>query len=328
MADAGARQVVMEVSSHALDQGRVDGVRFRTAALTNLSRDHLDYHGDMDRYAATKARLFDATGIDTAVVNVGDAYGAELAQRIAANRGAIEVLSVALVGPDTEAGGDARLIGRLIGAHHDGIGLYLTGDFGEANLDSALWGRFNAENLVVAAGVLLARGIELHDAVDALRSCVSPPGRMELIRGTRGPVVVVDYAHTPDALSKALEAMREHANGEIWCVFGCGGDRDRGKREQMGAVAATLADHAIVTDDNPRHEDPDAIVADILGGAQRRLDVIRDRGTAIGHAIRSAAADDAVLIAGKGHETVQLIGDETRPFSDAHVARAALGRVA
>ncbi len=328
MADRGASQVVMEVSSHALDQRRVDGVRFETAALTNLSRDHLDYHGDMARYAAAKARLFTDSGIRTAVLNVGDAYVAELARRVSGAGDSAEVLSVALVGTEERPGAAARLIGRLTGTHAAGIGVHLSGDFGDAILDSALWGRFNAENLVVATGILLARGFGLDRAVGALRECVAPPGRMELIRADRGPAVVVDYAHTPDALGKALDAVRDHTGGRVWCVFGCGGDRDRGKRAQMGAVAGELADHVVVTDDNPRDEDPEAIIADILGGTTRPLRVIRDRGDAIGFAIRAAGANDAVLIAGKGHESTQLLDGRARRFSDAQAARAALGRVA
>jgi len=329
MADVGARHVVMEVSSHALDQERVAGVRFETAALTNISRDHLDYHGDMRRYAEAKARLFVGTGVRTAVVNVGDAFGQDLAARLGGRANGIELLSVALVDTDSQPTEDARLIGQLQGARADGIGVRFSGDFGEAVLRSRLWGTFNAENLVVAAGILLAHGFELGRAVEALGKCVAPPGRMELIReGDAQPAVVVDFAHTPDALSKALQAVREHTSGEIWCVFGCGGDRDRGKRGEMGAVATDLADHVIVTDDNPRSEDPVSIVDDILAGVSKQAEVIRDRGDAIRHAIRAAGANDAVLIAGKGHESLQVVGNESRDFSDARAARDALGRVA
>lgn len=332
MAAAGARHVIMEVSSHALDQQRVAGVRFRTAALTNVSRDHLDYHGSMESYAETKARLFTGTGIHTAVINVGDRYGAQLAGRLAngpANGNPAELMTVALV--NTEAEPDVRLIGRLQGARADGIGLKLGGDFGTATLDSSLWGRFNAENLIVATGILLAVGCELDAAVAALGDSAAPPGRMELIRGAAaGPTVIVDYAHTPDALGKALEAVREHTSGQVWCVFGCGGNRDRGKRATMGAVAAELADRSIVTNDNPRDEDPQAIIADIVAGLADadEIDVIDDRADAIDFAIRSARADDVILIAGKGHEAWQWIGGDVRAFSDAATARAALGRMA
>ncbi|TDJ43406.1 MAG: UDP-N-acetylmuramoyl-L-alanyl-D-glutamate--2,6-diaminopimelate ligase [Gammaproteobacteria bacterium] len=332
MADAGAGHVIMEVSSHALDQQRVAGVRFRTAALTNVSRDHLDYHGSMESYAETKARLFTGTGIDTAVINIGDRYGAQLAGRLAKGRAdgkSVQLITVALVNTDAEP--DVRLIGHLQGACADGIGLELGGDFGTATLDSSLWGRFNAENLIVATGILLAVGCELDAAVAALAECVAPPGRMQLIRGAAaGPTVIVDYAHTPDALGKALEAVREHTSGQVWCVFGCGGNRDRGKRSTMGAVAGELADRSVVTDDNPRDEDPQAIIADIVAGLPDAddVDVIRDRADAIDFAIRSARADDTILIAGKGHEAWQLIGSDARAFSDAAAARAALGRMA
>jgi len=330
MADAGARHVVMEVSSHALDQDRVAGVRFSTAALTNISRDHLDYHGNMSRYAEAKARLFLDSDIRAAVINTGNDYGTQLAQRLdGVHEPAVDVLSVALVETNAASGSDARLLGHLRGARADGIGMRLSGDFGDAMLDSPLWGSFNGENLLVAAGLLLALGSDLDAAVAALRDCVAPAGRMELIRGgSDAPTVVVDYAHTPDALHRALEAVREHTSGRVWCVFGCGGDRDRGKRAEMGAVAVAFADHTVVTDDNPRSEDPQAIIEDILTGASGGLEVIRERSDAIGHAIASAGANDSVLIAGKGHESVQQLGSVEREFSDARAARAALGRVA
>jgi len=324
MVDAGARHVVMEVSSHALDQQRVNGVRFQVAALTNLTRDHLDYHGSMERYAEAKARLFTDTGIRTAVVNVGDHHGAALADRL---QPGTELISVALV--DTVADKPAaRLTAHLIGGGADGLDLHLSGDFGEAVLKSALWGRFNAENLAMAAGMLLALDISLETAVQALGYCTAPPGRMELIRsGSSAPTVVVDFAHTPDALGKVLQTVREHCSGQVWCVFGCGGNRDKGKRFSMGTVAAELADRSIITNDNPRDEDPKSIIAEIVAGAGSgdRVEVMQDRETAIKFAIRSARSDDIVLIAGKGHEAKQIIGREARTFSDADVARSALG---
>jgi UDP-N-acetylmuramoyl-L-alanyl-D-glutamate--2,6-diaminopimelate ligase len=336
MADGGASHVVAEVSSHALDQHRVDGVRFDVAAMTNLSRDHLDYHGSMDAYAEAKARLFVCAAdgnnqhhphghqIRTAVINVGDRYGMALADRIDAGT---DLISVALVDTGYDAP-DARLIGRLTGARSQGLGLQLSGDFGTAELHSPLWGRFNAENLVVAAGILLALGFELENALAALAECEAPPGRMEIIRAREPrPTVVVDFAHTPDALGKALETIRDHCEGKVWCVFGCGGDRDRGKRGPMGAVAAKLADRAVITDDNPRDEDPESIVREILAGtgSGECVEVVHDRAAAIGYAIRAAQSDDIVLIAGKGHESQQIVGAEARAFSDAAVARVALG---
>jgi len=324
MADTGADNVVAEVSSHALAQQRVDGVRFKVAALTNISRDHLDYHGSMQRYAEAKARLFAGTEIHTAVINVGDRDGAKLAGQL--NSGT-NLISVALVNTGSEFPG-ARLIGRLTGATAAGLGLQLSGDFGDGILESPLWGRFNAENLAMATGILLALGISLRDAIQALVDSKTPPGRMERIESVAGqPTVVIDFAHTPDALGKALEAVRDHSSGQVWCVFGCGGDRDRGKRRSMGAIASSLADHAIVTDDNPRNEDPQQIIADIVAGipSNRGTQIVRDRKEAIDIAIQSAGTDDVVLIAGKGHESVQLIGNRKRAFSDSAMARSTLG---
>ena len=324
LVDAGARHVVMEVSSHALDQQRVNGVCFQVAALTNLTRDHLDYHGSMERYAQAKARLFVDSGIRTAVVNVGDHHGAELAGRLISGT---DVISVALV--DTVADNPtARLTACLAGGRVDGLNLNLSGDFGEAVLRSPLWGRFNAENLAMATGMLLALEVSLEDAVQALGCCAAPPGRMQLIRsGASAPTVVVDFAHTPDALSKVLETVRDHCSGKVWCVFGCGGNRDKGKRPSMGAIAAELADRSIITDDNPRDEDPGAIIAEIVAGAGSgdRVEIVRDRRAAIKFAIDSARSDDVVLIAGKGHEAEQIIGMQALAFSDAEVARSALG---
>ncbi len=325
LADAGAEHVITEVSSHALDQRRVDAVHFSTAALTNLSRDHLDYHGSMQQYAEAKARLFTDSGIRTAVINVGESFGAEMAGRIGE---VTELISVAVVDTDDDASG-ARLRGRLVGHRADGIDLAVSGDFGDACLNSGLWGRFNAENLAMAVGILLANGIALEAAVEALGQAVAPPGRMELIRNAQsGPTVVVDFAHTPAALEKALATTREHTGGEIWCVFGCGGNRDRGKRASMGMTAAKLADRLIVTDDNPRDEDPAAIVAQIVAGVSSaaNCEVLHDRQAAIETAIAAADDADVVLVAGKGHESVQEIGDQAFPFSDALVAREALAR--
>jgi len=330
LADAGARRVIVEVSSHALDQHRVDNVRFRVVALTNLSRDHLDYHGSMKKYAEAKARLFAGSGIRAAVLNVGDRFGAEMAGRLGSGP---ELISVAVVDTDVDAPDApmARIRGRLVGEHADGIGLLLSGDFGEALLESALWGRFNAENLAMAVGILLANGVAFATAVAALKDAAAPPGRMELIRsGNAKPTVVVDFAHTPDALGKALATARQHTSGKVWCVFGCGGNRDQGKRRSMGVIAATLADRMIVTDDNPRDEDPQKIAEQVVAGAESNAhcEIVHDREMAIETAIASAAAEDVVLIAGKGHESVQLIGNLALPFSDAAVVRTALGRIA
>ena len=324
LADAGAQRVIAEVSSHALDQQRTAGVRFQVAALMNLSRDHLDYHGSMQNYAAAKASLFAGNGIHTAVLNVGDPFAAEMAGRLGPEP---ELISVAVMDTDVDAP-DARLRGRIVGEHADGIGLQLSGDFGEALLESALWGRFNAENLAMAVGILLANRVAFPAAIAALKEAVAPPGRMELVRSSNiSPTVVVDFAHTPDALGKALETARQHTSGKVWCVFGCGGNRDQGKRGSMGAVAAKLADRMIITDDNPRDEDPQQIAAQVIAGAKSgaHCEIVHDREAAIETAIFSAAAEDVVLVAGKGHELVQLIGNVAVPFSDVAVVRTALG---
>ena len=326
LADRGVKNVIMEVSSHALDQRRIDGVRLDTAALTNFSRDHLDYHGSLEAYAAAKARLFLEYDAGNVVVNVGDAFGRELVDRLA---GRSDSITVALVEPGETPSG-VRLVGHLTAARRSGLGLRLTGDFGDAELQSPLWGRFNGENLVVAVGIMLASGFQLDEATDALARIEAPPGRMQQLRAAAGqPAVVIDFAHTPDALENALQAARAHSTGYLWCVFGCGGDRDRGKRAPMAAVAERCADRIIVTDDNPRQEDPARIVADILTGFSdsASFEVLHDRGQAIDTAIRTAAPGDTVLIAGKGHESRQLLAGGERSFSDVDAARSALGRV-
>ena len=311
--EADASHVAMEVSSHALDQGRVDGVRMRVAAFCNLSRDHLDYHGTMERYAEAKQRLFRLPGLEHAVINVGDPIGARFAASLAAG---VALTAVAV-------GGNAPAAARFIHVArvHTGQGgleLDLDGHFGARRLRSRLVGGFNAENLAVTLGMLLAWGFDVDQALAALGSCTAPPGRMESYRLANGALAVVDYAHTPDALTKALTALRAHARGRILVVFGCGGDRDPGKRPLMGEAAERLADRIIVTDDNPRSEDADRIVAMILAGLRvpARAEVVRDRALAIGAALDDARPGDVVLIAGKGHEDCQIVGNERRAFSD------------
>jgi UDP-N-acetylmuramoyl-L-alanyl-D-glutamate--2,6-diaminopimelate ligase len=318
LADAGAGYAVAEVSSHALDQDRVAGVCFATVAFTNLTRDHLDYHPDLAAYGAAKARLF-ALGAGTAVINLDDAFGRVLAGRLPAR--------TRLIGVTRREAAGATLHGTLAGTTPEGLVLELRSGAQTARLASSLWGSFNAENLLVAAGILIANGQSLEASAAALARAVAPPGRLERVPAAPGrPAVLVDFAHTPDALGKALAAVREHCAGEVWCVFGCGGDRDRGKRAPMGTVAVAGADRVIVTDDNSRSEDPQQIIADILSGITSldRLQVVPDRADAIARAIRSAGPADAVLIAGKGHETVQITGQGQRPFSDVAVAKAAL----
>ena len=318
---AGARAVAMEVSSHALEQGRVDAVHYDIAVFTNLSRDHLDYHGDMAAYGAAKARLFVRPGLHSAVINLDDAFGAQLPDSVDA--------SVRVIG--TSARGDTRAQVRAGNVQLDagGIGFDLHADGTALPVHSALLGRFNIDNLLAVAAVLLATGERLQDIVDVLERVQPIPGRMNRLGGdgTR-PLVVVDYSHKPDPLQIALESLRGHLRGRLICVFGCGGERDRGKRPLMAAIAESAADVVIVTDDNPRGEDGDGIVAGIMAGFERPDAVIvqRDRAAAIDQAIAMATADDIVLIAGKGHETYQEIAGEKYPFDDTAVARAALAR--
>jgi UDP-N-acetylmuramoyl-L-alanyl-D-glutamate--2,6-diaminopimelate ligase len=314
----GAAQVAMEVSSHALEQGRVNGVSFDVAVFTNLTRDHLDYHGDMEAYGRAKAGLFAAAGLKYAVINHDDGFGRRLLSGIEAP---VTALSYGLEGGDVRA--------REVRPLPDGLLLRVTTPDGDVELRSPLVGRFNASNLLAVLATLLALGVKAEDAAARLARAQAPSGRVERFGGAKGlPLVVVDYAHTPDALEKILLALREHARGKLWCVFGCGGDRDRGKRPAMGEIAERLADRVLLTDDNPRHESGDAIIADILGGMRASTEVIRDRRAAIAAAIRGAGEGDIVLIAGKGHEDYQQVGDERRPYSDREVVRELMGRAA
>jgi UDP-N-acetylmuramoyl-L-alanyl-D-glutamate--2,6-diaminopimelate ligase len=328
MRAAGVRQVAMEVSSHALDQGRVDAVRFETAALTNLTRDHLDYHGSMQEYGAAKAKLFKVSELKSIVLNIGDEFGRALARDYAGGAALIAVW----VGAN-ESGwlADRALHATQVRLDPHGISMELAGSFGTLTVKTQLIGRFNAENSLVVIACLLAQGISLADAANAIAQCRPAPGRMEVVKSEASdrPTVVVDYAHTPDALAKALSAAREHCQGALWCVFGCGGDRDGGKRPLMGAIADELADQIIVTDDNPRSEDPQTITAGIVSGIKsREVRVIHDRAAAIATALKEAHANDLVLIAGKGHEDYQIYGETRRSFSDRTEALRYLGAAA
>jgi UDP-N-acetylmuramoyl-L-alanyl-D-glutamate--2,6-diaminopimelate ligase len=322
---SGVHEVAMEVSSQGLDQNRLDGVRFHAGAFTNLSRDHLDYHGTMAAYGAAKVRLFDAPDLKHIIVNVGDAFGRECARKLA---GRVPLTAIWI-----GAGESGWLAERALCATHvtldvRGVSMQLEGSFGKAEVATRLLGRFNAENALVVIACLLSLGTSLAEAARVLAECVPPPGRMEVIEsaGHDKPMAVIDYAHTPDALAKALGALREHCTGALWCVFGCGGDRDPGKRSIMGAIADEFADRIIVTDDNPRSENPKAITRAIASGIKSRVArVIHDRGEAIGTALKEAEARDVVLIAGKGHEDYQIYGDARRSFSDRREAQRYLG---
>ena len=311
----GVRFVAMEVSSHALHQNRVAGVRFHSAAFTNLSRDHLDYHGSMQAYGEAKALLFKRDDVHHMVINVGDAFGRELAASVA---GRADVTAIWIGGNDSGWLAPKTLFATEIRSDAAGLSIDFAGSLGSGTLHTRLIGRFNAENVLVVMGLLLSFGVSLPDAIEAIGRCHAPPGRMQAVRGAvERPLAVIDYAHSPDALAKVLLAAREHCKGHVWCVFGCGGDRDAGKRPLMGAVADELADHVIVTDDNPRTELPESITGAIAAAIHRHdVRVINDRREAIRTALTEARADDVVLIAGKGHEEYQIYGDRRTPFSD------------
>ena len=324
---AGARAVAMEVSSHALDQGRVAAVRFDTAVLTNLTHDHLDYHGDMENYAMAKQRLFQTPHLRCAVLNLDDPFGGRL---LATAAPGVRLIGYSL---RNERPPQAVLAGWIYATEvtplPTGLRIRWRGSFGEGEFEAPLLGRFNAANLLAVAAVLLEQGMDPQQVAARFARLQRVPGRMEPVGGMDGqPLVVVDYAHTPDALEQVLTALREHRPGRLWCLFGCGGDRDRAKRPKMGAIAERLADRVIVTDDNPRGEDGDLIVQEILAGmtTPARVTVERDRARAIQQAVAGAAAGDLVLVAGKGHERTQQIGERKFPFSDHEEVLRALGR--
>lgn len=319
--DAGAQAVAMEVSSHALDQGRVDAVHYDVAVFTNLTRDHLDYHGDMARYGAAKARLFARPGLKAAVLNLDDPFG----------RGLLAGLDPAVRGVGVSSRGQAAATVRAEQVQLDdqGIGFELWIEGQARRVQSPLLGRFNVDNLLAVAGTLHALGHAPVQIAAVLSQLQPIRGRMNRLGGDGlDPLVVIDYAHTPDALEQALDSLRAHLEGRLVCVFGCGGERDTGKRPQMAAIAEARADAVIVTDDNPRGEDGDAIVAAIMAGFADPGAVLvqRDRAAAIATAVGQARPGDIVLIAGKGHEPYQEIAGVRHAFDDTEVARAALDR--
>lgn len=329
----GARAVAMEVSSHALAQGRVTGVRFDVALLTNLSRDHLDYHGDMQQYADAKRQLFEWQSLKYAVVNLDDEFGSELALQL--KDGQVEVVAYGLSDRALTLAGQygLRMVhGKLLEMSAQGMRLEVHSSWGGAVMTSVLVGRFNAANLLGALAVLLVSDVEMGDAVQSLSEVQPVAGRMQQVGAQGQPAVIVDYAHTPDALEKVLLALREacldadkEMGGKLICVFGCGGDRDKGKRGMMGRVAEMFSDHCIVTSDNPRSEAPQNIIDDVLADMEAgNHEVILDRAAAIKHAIALAQAGDTVLLAGKGHEEYQEINGIRQPFSDVQVARREL----
>lgn len=324
LAGAGVRRVAMEVSSHALEQGRLDGCRLAAAVFTNLTRDHLDYHGSMAAYAAAKARLFRREELRLAVVNADDSLARlMLAGLPGGQEGRVRVLAT---------GQGEAVTFRVVDWHPHAAGqraLVATPE-GERVLESGLLGRFNLDNLLLAIATLHGLGHGIGELFEAAAGIAPVPGRMEALVRPGAPSVVIDYAHTPDALDNALAALRDHlpVDGRLWCLFGCGGDRDPGKRAPMAAAAERHADRLVVTDDNPRGEDPAAIRAAVLAGlsaaARHQALEIAGRGEAIARVLAEADAEDVVLIAGKGHETYQEIAGVRYPFSDLAEAERAL----
>jgi UDP-N-acetylmuramoyl-L-alanyl-D-glutamate--2,6-diaminopimelate ligase len=339
--DAGAQQVAVEISSHALDQDRISGLDVHTAVFTNLTQDHLDYHGTMLEYGQAKAKLFQQPMLQNAIINFDDPFGRELAMKLLGAEGP-KVWGYALnkeAFAEFEKFGDRlkRVYAKETALTAAGYQSYFSCDeIGSSAVQLAVIGEFNLSNCLAVWSVLLAQGFSSEEASKRMTKLSSVPGRMELIhisnsQRTEGPLVVVDYAHTPDALTKALNALRPIASqrgGKVWCVFGCGGDRDSGKRPQMGRVAQEFADHIIITSDNPRSEDPVSIIAMIQAGMLGDLmhvQTIPDRAAAIMAAVRHADIKDIVLVAGKGHESTQEINGKKYDFSDQEHIRLAAG---
>jgi UDP-N-acetylmuramoyl-L-alanyl-D-glutamate--2,6-diaminopimelate ligase len=331
--DAGATALAIEVSSIGLVEQRTAGMHFDVAVFTNLTRDHLDYHGDMDAYEAAKRQLFDWPDLKTAVVNLDDAAGVRIVQHLRGARPQVRVIGYTLRTADEQPApsGVDVLRATNLRSRPAGSEFQLESPFGSFVARTHMVGHFNASNALAVLGTLLARGVALRAALDAIETLVPAPGRMQQVGGQDAPMVVIDYAHTPDALEKTLEALRHVAQergGQLWCVFGCGGDRDPGKRPQMGRIAQ-MAGHVLVTSDNPRSEEPRAIIDQIVAGMDPHhptstTQAIEDRAAAILSAVKHAAKADVILLAGKGHEPYQEIKGRKIPFSDADHAALAL----
>jgi UDP-N-acetylmuramoyl-L-alanyl-D-glutamate--2,6-diaminopimelate ligase len=317
--DADACQAAIEVSSHALSQGRVDGVRFDTAIFTNLTRDHLDYHADMREYFESKARLFLECAPVNRIINIDGEYG----ERLAAQCGNDAVVVSTVL--DRVTNGRRHVFVRSVVATDLGSEIGFVSSWGSGTFTLPLPGDFNVANAAAVLALLLMKGVALDNACDVMSKVKAPPGRMQRV-ATDGPAVFVDYAHTPIALESALRSLRPHCRGRLWCLFGCGGDRDVGKRPQMGAAAEHCADQVVITSDNPRSEDPHRIIDDIVTGLAHpeRATIIEDRAAAIAWLVGNAHDDDVVLLAGKGHEAYQECGGRRTPFSDFALAAAAL----
>ncbi|MEH6516601.1 MAG: UDP-N-acetylmuramoyl-L-alanyl-D-glutamate--2,6-diaminopimelate ligase [Halioglobus sp.] len=316
--DAGVNAVGMEVSSHALMQGRVSGVEFESAVFTNLSRDHLDYHGSMEAYGRAKLKLFTSEGLRHAIVNLDDDYAKDVMACLSRD--------VIPLGFSVKGHPDADLRVENLEYHDAGVRGYLVSPWGEGGFSSPLQGEFNVGNLIAAIASVVLAGNDFHATLDVVAQLKPVAGRMQAMENDAGLQVVVDYAHTPDALEQVLRALRPHVSGSLITVFGCGGDRDEGKRPAMGQIASSGSDRVIITSDNPRSESPQRILFDIEVGCSGDCRLVVDRGEAIALAIAEAEVGDCVLIAGKGHEDYQLIDGERLEFSDEAHALAALAK--
>ena len=319
---AGARALAIEASSIGLDQYRLTGLHIDVALLTNFTRDHLDYHSDMTAYELAKTRLFDWPGLQHAVINLDDDFGqrimSRLMQRSENSSTKINLTGYSMLGKSW--GTVPVLQAHTLYNSAYGIQFHLDSPFGKAVIKTRLAGQFNVSNVLGVIGVLLTKGISFDTAVEAATAFVPPPGRMQSLTAHNAPLVIIDYAHTPDALEKTLAALRPVATenkGKLWCVFGCGGDRDPGKRPQMGAVSMA-ADQIVLTSDNPRYENPLEIIQQIAAGIKNKnFQIIEDRAHAIFYALKQAHSEDVILLAGKGHEMYQEIKGQKYPFSDA-----------
>lgn len=311
----GAKYALMEASSHGIAQGRINAIEFDTAVFTNLSRDHLDYHGDMLAYGKAKRKLFETKSVKHLVLNIDDDFGCQLLEDF---RDMTTIYAFSANGARSNYEEIPTVRAQNAHLNMKGVTASLHTPWGDGLLHSNLLGDFNLSNLLAVLTVLGIHGYRIEDIICSLAKTKGVAGRMQLFGGGNKPYVVVDFAHTPDALKQTLQTLRNYTEGELWCVFGCGGNRDQGKRGQMGQIAENNADNIVLTDDNPRHEEASAIVADILQSMQEpeRVVVEHDRHRAIAHAIRCAKANDVILIAGKGHESYQIYGDEQLPFSD------------
>ena len=321
LAQQGANVVAMEVSSHGLVQHRVADLYFSAAAFTNLSRDHLDYHGDMQQYEDAKWQLFSAHHVNAKIINIDDPVGLRWANKL---NDAVAVSMEQVINPTQY---QRWLQATNINYHDQGATVMFDSSWGQGQLESHLMGAFNVSNLLLALVTLLELGYSLETLLAVSQDLQPVCGRMEVFTTANYPTVVVDYAHTPDALEKALQAARLHCRGQLWCLFGCGGDRDKGKRPLMAKMAEQFADQIIVTDDNPRSEEPQAIVTDIMTGFTQteNVRIIHARAEAIAYSVMQAKVDDVILVAGKGHEDYQIVGLQRLDYSDRVTVAQLLG---